>query len=1394
MDQNATSSFTDNMDIASESAFLGPLVNSTFLPMLLLSLAGQKHTPRTAKTIYREYDYVIVGGGSAGSVLASRLSEIPCVKILLLEAGGPPPLVSEIPAIERLLWHTRIDWDFRTAPQRYTGEALKDRQIVWPSGKTLGGSSVLNAMLTVRGNRQNYDDWAALGATGWSYKDVLPYFIKMEDNRDPEYVANGYHGVGGPQTIHRPRYQPEIKDPIFEASRLMGDKIVDINGRTQIGIYDIQATLRSGQRCSTAKAYLVPAENRTNLDILPNALVRKVIIENRRAIGVRFDFQGDTFEVKAKREVIMSAGTTNSAQLLMLSGIGPRKELERFKIPVIADLPVGKNMQDHCGVPLLFLLSPSIPSALFKVFSPPNILQYITTRTGPLTSASLIPAMSFLNGNHSHTKHSIPDYELYFAELPVEIAETTFGLREEIFEQYYGPYRGRGTYSCISQILHPRSRGTVTLQSTNPSDPPLIDPNYFEDPKDIQDIVEGMKKCMRIGTSGPLQKVGSTPLPNIFPGCEDSATDEDSYYWCMARQFVVTFNHQVGTAKMGDPRDPTTVVDPQLRVKHIKGLRVVDASIMPLVPSGNTNLPTIMVAEKASDIIKSTIKCGEENAHDEWSHEYPSSSPIHSEDLDHDTMDIEAERAFPSPFANATLLPMLLLSLAQQKHSPKTANTIYKDYDYVIVGAGSAGSVLANRLSEISCVNVLLLEAGSAPPLISEIPVISRFLWFTRIDWSYRTTPQRHTGEGMNNREVVWPAGKTLGGSSVLNDVLYVRGNPKDYDEWAAAGAEGWSYDDVFPYFIKLEDNRDPEFVANGYHGVGGPQTAHRPRYQGEIKKPLFQAAKSLGYDVVDSNADYQTGFYDIQGILRSGQRCSTAKAYLVPAENRTNLDILTDAYVRKIIIEKGRAVGVQFDHEGSTYEVKAKREVILSAGATNTPKILMLSGIGPRKELERFKIPIVSDLPVGKNLQDHCGSNENFLLDPSIPEIRYKVLDPLNIQQYLQNRTGPLASVEFIAFLAFLNNHLSKQIKDSPNYQLYILEASTLIALEQFNLRPEVYSAVYAPYEGKPFYACLVSLLKPKSRGTITLRSTDPYDPPVIDPNYLEDPEDIQDLVEGLKTCRRIGTSDAMKKVGSVPFSTSYPGCEEHKGNEDLYYWCQVRKFVLTLTHPVGTAKMGDPHDPTTVVDPLLRVKNVRGLRVIDASVMPTVTSGNTNIPTIMIAEKASDIIKATIKCHGKNPNTDHVDEYDDWPTSHRPTNEVHLVQVPNSFPSKWLLETEPQWGKTNSLTINGNEKLSHGVLPKGKRLSPWRIQLPRVTPWNKELLQNKTLPENASNSSIVSNEELSKGSEPQDDNMDNLLKLCESVLNFIECQQAGKCGNSQEFPLLMFSMFCQN
>nr|XP_042909545.1 glucose dehydrogenase [FAD, quinone] [Parasteatoda tepidariorum] len=616
-------------------------------------------------------------------------------------------------------------------------------------------------------------------------------------------------------------------------------------------------------------------------------------------------------------------------------------------------------------------------------------------------------------------------------------------------------------------------------------------------------------------------------------------------------------------------------------------------------------------------------------------------------------IDIAREKSYPTPVAQSPLLRLLLLSLATQKNSPsntKTPDSILPEYDFIVVGAGSAGATVASRLSEISCVNVLLLEAGGKPPLLNDVPAFGNTFWNSDLDWAYKTTPQKHTGTSLKNRQIIWPKGKGLGGSSLLNSLLVIRGNKKNYDDWARQGATGWSYPEVLPYFKKLEDNQNQLYVDSGYHGKGGPVCAQNIPYFPPLKRKVFAAAEEMGHEILDSNGPRQTEF-DVQGSLRNGQRCHTGKAYLVPAENRTNLDILTHAFVHKVVIKNYKAVGVSFDVNGTMHEVKSRKEIIVSAGTINSAQLLMLSGIGPKDELEKHKIPVVADLPVGENLQDHCTAFSGFELNQKFRCISEKLASNRSILQYVKHRSEQGFEVKYtkMAYKQYFEPYAGKaagfcnsqilqpksrgtvKLQSSNAYDPPLIDPNYFDESQDLN---DAYKQYFEPYAGKAAGFCNSQILQPKSRGTVKLQSSNAYDPPLIDPNYFDESQDLNDVIEGMKTCQKILASRAMRKIRAKPFNTTYPGCENFEAFSYEYYKCQALAITFSQSHEVGTVKMGNPNDRSTVVDPELRVKGIKGLRVVDASIMPLIPSGNTNIPTIMVAEKASDIIKGAVNC----------------------------------------------------------------------------------------------------------------------------------------------------------------
>ena len=527
-------------------------------------------------------------------------------------------------------------------------------------------------------------------------------------------------------------------------------------------------------------------------------------------------------------------------------------------------------------------------------------------------------------------------------------------------------------------------------------------------------------------------------------------------------------------------------------------------------------------------------------------------------------------------------------------------------YDYIIIGAGSAGCVLANRLSEDPTLRVLLLEAGPRDwhPFIHMPAGLAKLVGQKGINWNYDTAPEPQ----LNQRRLWWPRGKVLGGSSSINAMCYIRGVPRDYDEWAAGGAQGWDWNSALPYFKRAERNSRG---GDALHGDSGPLHVSDLRYTNPLSAAFIEAGQQAGFPHNhDFNGAEQAGVGLYQVTQKDGARCSSAVAYLQPARSRPNLEVVTGALVRRILLANGRAIGVAYAKDGVETQAQADREVLLSGGAINSPQLLMLSGIGPADHLAAHGISVSVNAPhVGQNLQDH--------------------LDICTLQHSTQRITYDRASELKTAFDYFLRGHRgpgSSNIAEAGGFL-----RSPLAPDERADIQLHFVPAMLDDHgrnrlqgDGYTLHACF---LRPRSRGRITLNSADPRMDARIEANYLSDAEgfDLKMMLECAKLSRELFAQRAFDPYRGAPI---HPARNDLSDSEMIDF---IRAKAESVYHPIGTCRMGNDED--SVVDTQLRVRGVDGLRVIDASVMPSLIGGNTNAPTIMIAERASDLIR------GKTP-----------------------------------------------------------------------------------------------------------------------------------------------------------
>ncbi|GLH00997.1 Uncharacterized protein GBIM_07237 [Gryllus bimaculatus] len=533
--------------------------------------------------------------------------------VLLLEAGGAQPVLTDIPGAAPTVRNVATEWRLRAEHDARFCRAMHDQRCAVVAGRVLGGTSTINGMVYVRGNRRDYDHWRDLGNPGWGWEDVLPYFKKSEDMRVKKYRGDKrHHATGGHLSIEEYRFASPLVDHLLKAVQQLGFDISDHNDEDQRGFVRFYGTVRDGLRCNSAKAFLQPVWRRHNLDIALHSRADRVLIDpdTKRAYGVEFTRDYKTHTALADKEVIVSAGTFHSPQLLMLSGVGPREHLEEVGVsPVVADLKVGYNLEDHIALGgNIFLLNRGTSLVLPRYLNPVDLINFLINTQGPAMTGGIAEVFGFFSTNHT-SDPEWPDVAVYFESVTdnndggVYLKDLS-GISDDFFSAVFEPVLYQDAFAALGTLLRPHSRGRVQLRSADPRAPPRIHLNYLADERDVRALVEAAKFARRVADTPAFQRLGARPNPRPFPACANATGDEDAYLECALREYTMSLWHYGGTCKMGPASDPDAVVDARLRVHGLQGLRVADVSITPVVPSGNTNAPAIMIGEKAADMIK----------------------------------------------------------------------------------------------------------------------------------------------------------------------------------------------------------------------------------------------------------------------------------------------------------------------------------------------------------------------------------------------------------------------------------------------------------------------------------------------------------------------------------------------------------------------------------------------------------------------------------------------------------------------------------------------------------------------------------------------------------------------------------------------------------------------
>ncbi|KPJ08244.1 Glucose dehydrogenase [acceptor] [Papilio machaon] len=765
-------------------------------------------------------------------------------------------------------------------------------------------------MIYFEGLPYDYEKWHNLGNPEWHPDILRKFFKKSQSLQDEKLLQNPLirdaYGLHGPQVINtfNSTYR-NLTLKVLSSYDEMGFKIrEDLQTAQLLGSGIFRATAYNGRRASTATTYLSYIQNRKNFKLFKNALVLKVLIDNNnRAYGVLVKQKGKTIKIFARFEIILSAGTINSPQLLMLSGIGEKNHLEAKRIKCKVDLPgVGKNLQDHLILTIpVFSNEPGYENIEEKYL---DVALYAYNRTGSWAQTSIADILAFFAKGKNAL---IPDFQSHLVIFPKNStrAKNFFSIyKEPIAQTFANLIEKHSVYIFQFNLLHPYSRGNISLNSNDPFDSPLIYPNYFDDTRDLDAAIEGVQILSGIVDTGFFRNISGFLGRYNWPECNAHKTNSADYWRCIAPQIVTTVYHPVGTCGMGP--DPRKCLENSCQWNYL-----------------NDTCPKPNTGDVFQDIL----------------------STFH--------------------------LLVTSTCLITDKWEPSADIKDGDTFNFIVVGAGTAGCVLANRLTDVKSWKVLLIEAGGDPPLESYIPPYDQHLFGSEFDWQYKTVPTGKTNCANVGESIDWPRGKMLGGSSAINGMVYFRGIADDFKKWFDLGNNEWCADVVFKYYKKLESLQDQKLLHNPHikdlYGLNGPQVINTfNRSDEELVKNLLESYNQIG---LQKQEDLHLANLLGAGLSRdtayNGIRASTATTYLSQIQHRENFKLIKNAFVVKILLDSNsKAYGVVVKYRGKEIKVFASEEVIISAGSINSPQLLMLSGIGEKKHLESKDIACKVDLP----------------------------------------------------------------------------------------------------------------------------------------------------------------------------------------------------------------------------------------------------------------------------------------------------------------------------------------------------------------------------------------------------------------------------------------------